>query len=282
MRRPLILALLLVGTGCAAPLPVPPLPASPSPYSSASAPPPATPGPPAKPSPAPVTGLLVPLYEPPTKPGWAELVALKRRHPALPVIAIVNPDNGPSWGPDPAFTAGIAALQGAGVQVLGYLSTRYGKRDPAKVAADGARWKRYAPGLQGIFLDELATDAHYAPFYVEIVAQAHAAGFALTVGNAGTTPDLAIAALVDVVVAYERPGLPGVAPGGLARERLAALAYDVAALDGPQVRAAATGFGWLYVTEGPAQNPWASLSRYAEPIAGWLESPPRLGPSGLH
>lgn len=220
------------------------------------------------PSPTLAPGLLVPLYEKPTGPGWARLVAIKRAHPRLPIWAIANPDNGAPWGKAPAEQANWAALKAAGIGRLGYVSTRYGEREPDKVAADLLRWREQAPDLEGLFLDEWAAEAKHLPFCQAVVAQARALGFTTVVGNAGTRPKVAeLAALLDVVVAYEKPGLPSAPPTEIPRDRQALLAYAVPSFRPEALRALGEGSRWLYLTELSEPNPWAGLSAHAEAMA---------------
>ena len=49
------------------------------------------------PAPAPKasTGLIVPLYSLPSDPAWAALIAAKKAHASVPVIAVIDPNNGP-------------------------------------------------------------------------------------------------------------------------------------------------------------------------------------------
>src|ERR1700733_3548426 len=73
------------------------------------------------------TGLIVPLYSYPTNPTWSALIEAKLSYPNVPIIAIVNPDSGPGKSPNPDYVLGVASLQKAGIVVVGYVPTGYGR-----------------------------------------------------------------------------------------------------------------------------------------------------------
>src|SRR5262249_54233435 len=68
---------------------------------------------------------IVPLYSLPTDPAWTAIIAAKKNHPTVDVVAIVNPDSGPGAAKDASYTDGIAALLGAGIRVIGYVHSSY-------------------------------------------------------------------------------------------------------------------------------------------------------------
>ena len=74
------------------------------------------------------TGIVVPLYTYPTDSSWSSLISVKDSYPSVPIIAIINPDNGPGSSKDSNYVSGIAKLQASGIVVLGYVYTNYGSR----------------------------------------------------------------------------------------------------------------------------------------------------------
>jgi hypothetical protein len=117
----------------------------------------------------PVLQVLMPLYLYPTKvngrSNWQPLADAAAK---VPVVAIVNPNNGPGGKPNSDYVAAMELLQKAGVKSIGYVATDYGKRSWEKVKADIDLYDQYFK-VQGIFLDEGASDAkhhdHYAKIY---------------------------------------------------------------------------------------------------------------------
>ena len=75
-------------------------------------------------------GIVVPLYTYPTDNSWTSLVKIRQSFPSVPIVAIINPNNGPGSLLDSNYLSGIHQLQGAGIIVLGYVHTelRFPKR----------------------------------------------------------------------------------------------------------------------------------------------------------
>lgn len=220
---------------------------------------------------------MVPLYTRPNHESWAGLVAIKGRHPAVKVAAIVNPASGPGATRDAAYEAGIGRLVAAGIRVIGYVATGYGALPANAVALDLARWRQHYPGVEGVFLDEVPTQAAQRFHYGQIAADARRHGFSLLVGNPGISTDVAFAEWFDVLIAYEQPGWPG--PGEpsaelaarFGKQKFGMLAYETAGFTPEAAADAASRFGWMYVTEDAQPNPWDTLSGHAEAIADSLD-----------
>ena len=72
------------------------------------------------------------------------------------VVAILNTLNGPGYpaeGRDPTLDC-IPPLRKAGIRLIGYVYTLWGKRSTSVVVRDIKRWKAAYKGLEGIFIDE--------------------------------------------------------------------------------------------------------------------------------
>src|SRR6266705_3284966 len=68
-------------------------------------------------------GVLVPAYfDPATGNAWDSLNQAAQR---IPLIAIMNPNNGPSTSPNAEYRQAIGALRNAGGQVIGYVYSSY-------------------------------------------------------------------------------------------------------------------------------------------------------------
>ncbi|MHB2036611.1 MAG: spherulation-specific family 4 protein, partial [Nitrososphaerales archaeon] len=66
------------------------------------------------------TGVMIPLYSYPGS-DWNVVEQAKLAHPSVPIVAIINPNNGPGGSQDPNYVAGVNNLRSAGVTVLGYV-----------------------------------------------------------------------------------------------------------------------------------------------------------------
>jgi hypothetical protein len=120
----------------------------------------ARPGTKAAPTPPSTQHVAVPSYfYPDTRPDdddpyWAQLAAGVGRGVGL---AIINPDSGPGDSVNQDYVAQIALSQDAGLSVLGYVFTDYGRRSSAEVNDDVDDYYRWY-GVDGIFFDEASTD----------------------------------------------------------------------------------------------------------------------------
>lgn len=205
------------------------------------------------------------------------MVALKGRHPSVPVVAIVNPNSGPGFFADPQFVSGIAKLSAAGIRCIGYVYTRWGVRPQQELTQDMDRWRQFYPAVTGLFFDEVGTDAGQALHYTQAFADARRRNFSLTVGNPGASTAVEVAEAFDVIVAHERRGWPGANDPSaelrarFGKDRFAMLCYETATFDAPRIATAASRFAWVYITEDGQPNPWASLSRWAEATADALD-----------
>ncbi len=99
-------------------------------------------------------GTIVPLYTDPSDASWDAIITAAEAHPTVHVVAIVNPSDGPGSSKNSGYTTGIAALQAAGIKVIGYVATGYGSHSIASMEAEMDPWKSFYPTLQGIFFDE--------------------------------------------------------------------------------------------------------------------------------
>jgi Spherulation-specific family 4 len=223
-----------------------------------------------------VTGTLIPLYTTPSDPSWAAVAAAKTAHPGVPVLAVVNPSNGPGDVADPGYTRGIANLAAAGVKVIGYVHTSWGGRPAAQLEADMDRWHRFYPAVTGVFFDEQATAAGGDGYYRSLTAYAKAHGFDFTVGNPGSDSAAAYVGSVDLLLIYENKGLPSLqALGGwhasYARSNFGVIPYGCPTLDPAFVQAARTHVAYVYVQSDVLPNPWDSVPAYLDALVGALE-----------
>ena len=150
-------------------------------------------------------GVVIPLYVYPGK-TWNAVIATKLAHPYVPFVVIANVANGPGANADSHYVSFIEKAQKAGIDVLGYVYTKYGKRSATSVDADIARWEALYR-TDGIFLDEMAPNA--PSYYQAAAAYAHAHSLWFVMGNPGV--DAAGSSGPDVINFYERAGYPKLA-----------------------------------------------------------------------
>lgn len=221
------------------------------------------------------TGTIVPLYTDPSNSSWTAIVTAKLAHPSVPVIAVVNPNNGPDAARSSSYTSGIAKLQQAGIVVIGYVATGYTSRGIPAVEADIDRWKAFYPGMQGIFFDEQSNTVGDETFYKTVSQYSKAQGLSFTVGNPGTDTGPSYIGAVDVGLIYESFGLPATSRltgwhSSFPRSNFGIIPYG-AALDHAYVKAAKAMVGYIYVTSDDLPNPWDSLPSYFADLLADLE-----------
>jgi Spherulation-specific family 4 len=212
-----------------------------------------------------VPRLLVPWYAHPAEDGWAELAVLGSRVS----LVVLNARNGPA--DDPAYLGAAQRLVTAGLTVIGYVDTGYGRTPIRRVAADVRRWVFGYP-VAGVFFDCVAAEGAMLDRYRVLARDARAAGCRLVVGNPGTTPDPGYLDLFDVTCVFESPastylrepdrGEPGAGPA-VDPSRVCHLVHSAPAVTHRRVlaRAAVSGAGHVWVSEAAPPHPWSVLPR---------------------
>ncbi|MDJ0344971.1 spherulation-specific family 4 protein [Streptomyces sp. H10-C2] len=210
--------------------------------------------------------LLVPLYvHPAVDPGaWRTLV----ESADLLYGVVLNVADGPGTAPDPAFAAVAGELRAAGVRVLGYVDTAYGRRPTHAVLADLFHHSTWY-GTDGVFLDQAASDGGLVGHYRRLARTARACGSQTVVLNPGVHPAPGYAQVADLLVTFEgswatyRTAAPVPAwTGTYPAERFCHLVYDVpAGLRGLVSRTARLrGAAVHCAVPGSGANPWQGVS----------------------
>ncbi|MCB5167135.1 spherulation-specific family 4 protein [Streptomyces bambusae] len=212
--------------------------------------------------------LLVPLYEHPAhRPdAWEALIRAAGRLYAV----VLNPDSGPGDAPDARFEEVSARLRDAGVPVLGYTDTDYGRRPHADVVGDLLRHRDWY-GADGAFLDQVSAEGEALPHYRRLAVAARAAGARTLVLNHGTHPHPGYAELADLLVTFEGPWddyRDAVVPewtAGHPAERFCHLVYGVPP-GAPAARLARTRRAAVHcAVPGSGAHPWNTLPYALEP-----------------
>jgi hypothetical protein len=220
------------------------------------------------------TGLIVPLYSYPGS-NWTNLVWAKQVNENVPIIAVVNPNDGPGWSQDINFVLGINTLQSAGVSVIGYVWTDYGARSITNAEADILAYKNWY-GVNGIYLDQMSNIPGWEWYYSTLNSYAKSLGMTLVVGNPGASVPPSFVGTVDSIVIYENSGSPSLSSlsqyQGEGKGNFAVVAYSVSSLDAAYVQAASSDIGYIYLTDGAWPNPYSSDASYLDGLAQTLAS----------
>ena len=225
--------------------------------------------------------ILIPLYSYPDlgqeNSIWQKLIDTKKSNPNIEIVAIVNPNNGYFREKDNNFSQGIQALVEADIRVVGYVYTKYGKRDSQDVIDDIEAWSSLykEDGVSGIFFDETSTDANLLDYYSNLSSEARSRNLEYVILNPGMTTnqkyvDLGIA---DLIVSYENPNEellnnpPETYNTPTKTTELSLLIYEMEDdnVDDLISFAREHKFSYIYFTEDGADgNPWDSISQYFE------------------
>jgi hypothetical protein len=226
-------------------------------------------------------GIIVPAYQYPTSGTlWAKCAQASSR---VPLVAVMNPANGPGPGIDANYVSASASVRSAGGRVIGYVYTYSAEvpRDSVLALVDRYR-ESYA--LDGVFLDGMANDsdpahiAWYATLRDSIRAREPTW---LVVGcpGANTLPEYLTGA--DILCIFESDGASyfGWEPAAWVRDHPASrflhLVHTLSTADSMRqvvARAWSRGAGWVYVTHDRMANPWDETPIYWDALIDAVEA----------
>lgn len=210
--------------------------------------------------------IAVPAYVNPEDTAyWQSLID------AVPKVrdVIVNPGSGPGTAVSQPYVQLVKTLRDAGIEVLGYVHTEYGARDPALVNGEVARWREWY-GVDDIFFDEASADAEGVAAYSAYAATVHDGGGTVVL-NPGLIPDRAYFEFADAIVTFEDPFgsyLNSKEPPEWLRSQTRTEVWHI--LSGaPQNRlgevvdrAREHGVDHIYITDDAEPNPYDTLPSY--------------------
>lgn len=216
--------------------------------------------------------LAVPLYVHPAidRRPWQAMV----RDAALVAWVVANAADGPGRGRDFVLAAPIADLIDAGVEVIGYVDSRYGWRPRGELLDDLARWEEWY-GVSGILLDQAPSGrGRWAAAAVRALREA---GAGVVVANPGVHAVQPTGASFDWVVTFEGPGdshervpaspSPRARTGGTCHLVHSAPRGTLAGALGRARRAGATA---IWVTDLSGPNPYRGLPAFYDELCRGL------------
>ena len=210
-------------------------------------------------------GVAVPLYNYPDS-TWTKIVQVHGQYPNVPIVAVVNPNNGPGASADPTFLAGVQSLQAGGVKVLGYVDLLTNcecsvKSLSAVKTQVSEYWNWYH--TDGIMFDDMNNGFTYSPStYSSLDAYVKSLGMTYTMGNPGTSVPSGYIGSLDYLVVYESSGYPSLSfinYAGYPASDFTFVAYGVS-FKANFVTSAASLVGYMYIDNYGASNPYYTLS----------------------
>src|SRR5437867_3206945 len=226
-------------------------------------------------------GIIVPAYQNPTTGTlWGECVRVSSR---VPLVAIMNPANGPGSEVDPLYVSASGSVRSAGGRVIGYVYTSRAEIPLDSVLTKVDRYREWY-ALDGIFLDGMANDsdpahvAWHAALRDSIRAREPAW---LVVGAPGTNTLPEYLAGADILCIFESYGEAYFdwEPDAWVRDHPASrflhLVHTLSTADSMRqvvARAWSRGAGWVYVTHDRMANPWDEIPIYWDALIDAVEA----------
>ena len=199
--------------------------------------------------------------------GWTRAID-SRPPPRLMILDVTSA--GAGRAPDRDYQAAVRRATAAGITVLGYASTDYGRRPAAAVRADVLHYRAWYR-VTGIFLDEVSASPSRVGYYRRLAGFIRAADSGgLVMLNPGTYPARQYMSIGDVVVVFEgsyasyrRLRVPRWASRySSARFATAIYATPERRLASVLALSARRRAGYVYVTASAGSNPYGSLPGY--------------------
>jgi hypothetical protein len=234
--------------------------------------------------------ILLPLY---SYPNWYDPESyiwsdVARAAQQVPIVAIINPNNGPDGQPpNKDYERGLKDLRESGVTILGYVYTKYGDRPRQEVEQDIALYNNYY-NLNGIFIDETAIETQKLAYYQDIYQYIkNKTNLKQVIINPGTQIDESFFTrpVADVAVIFENYSeawqeyTPQPYVSKYKPEHFASLIHsvaDAATMKSHIKNALARNLGYIYVTDdSPTSDdgdPWNSLPSYWQEEIDYLQS----------
>jgi hypothetical protein len=211
---------------------------------------------------------LVPAYfHPAVRPqDWAVLA----ERAAQVRLVILNLANGPGTRPDDACLPALDRLRAAGVGVVGYVDSNYGRRSQTEALAELRRYLDWYD-VAGVLFDQVAAGAGQISYFAALARSARSTGARVVVFNHGVYPSEEYADHADVLGTFEGPwsAYRQAAVPAWASTRPAGQFYHVVHatprqhLGDAYVLASRRRAGCVYITDRSGGNPYDQLP------AGW-------------
>jgi hypothetical protein len=224
--------------------------------------------------------IAIPSYQDPGSAQWNAWIA-----PGSPSIGImiVNENNGDDLSHHAEIAAAIRQARKNGVFVVGYVYTGYGQRDPEIVRKDiDGVFQNYL--VDGIFFDEVPTNCGAATpksgttyrYYQDLAnyVRSRQVGGRIVVLNPGTQPpNDCWMSIANILVSAESNGLQDYTQNyqdqawfhRYSPNRFWHIVYNVSGktnFDKVLSMSRERGAGWVYVTNGGSNNPYARPPSY--------------------
>lgn len=224
--------------------------------------------------------LLVPLYVYPIQTNvWAEVA---KANAQVPVTAVINPNSGPGGGPPNSdYKRGLEILRSAGVTIVGYVDTDYGRRSIEEIQEDIDIYAQYF-NLHGIFFDQTSARIEHLKLYEKLYRFVRSRPqLERVILNPGSPLEQSffLQPTGDVAIIFENTSQQwqnyphDAAFHTFSAEHFAVLLYavpDSASMRAHIDLAVSRNIGYIFLTDDVLPNPWDSLPHYWEEEVAYL------------
>jgi hypothetical protein len=233
--------------------------------------------------------ILLPLY---IYPNWYDkdryiwkqvIIAAKK----VQIVAIINPNSGPNHQPPNSdYQQGIKDLHQAGIKIIGYVPSKYTKRDLQSVKFDIDLYLKYFK-IDGIFIDEVASTQDKLNYYQQLYQyiKSSSTNYSVMINPGVSVAESYISEqAADTVVIFENHHKvwsnyhPPIYTKKYSPRHFAALVHTAAnrkLMKSTLDRATKYKFGYIYVTNDSTDtanhNPWDSLPEYWQSQVNYIQ-----------
>src|SRR5947208_840353 len=211
------------------------------------------------------SGVVIPLYTYPTDGSWAATLQAKSAHPNVPIIAVINPNNGPGGSSDSNYVQGVKDFQAAGIIVLGYVATGYASQLISSLESQVSSYKNWY-SLNGIMFDEMSNVQGNENYYSTLNTYVKSLGMTMTMGNPGTSVPSSYIGTLDSLCIFEQGGLPTLSYlssySGHPKSNFAYIGLSVSSLNTSFEVSSSNYVQWIYITDAGGGNPYNVLPSY--------------------
>src|SRR5437867_9105878 len=228
------------------------------------------------------SGIVIHLYTYPTDGSWAASLQAKKAHPNVPIIAVINPSDGPGGSSDSNYVQGVKDFQAAGIIVIGYVATGYASHGMSDLDTQISLYKTWY-SVNGIFFDEMSNNAGNENYYSTLNTYVKSLGMTMTMGNPGTSVPSSYIGILDSLCIFEQGGLPTLSYlssySGHPKSNFAYIGLSVSTLNTSYEVSSSNYVQWIYITDAGGGNPYDVLPSYFMNEVAALDAGPQSSTS---
>src|SRR5213594_910907 len=228
------------------------------------------------------SGIVIPLYTYPTDGSWAATLQARNAHPNVPIIAVINPSDGPGGSSDSNYVQGVKDFQAAGIIVIGYVATGYASHGMSDLDTQISLYKTWY-SVNGIFFDEMSNNQGNENYYSTLNTYVKSLGMTMTMGNPGTSVPSSYIGILDSLCIFEQGGLPTLSYlssySGHPKSNFAYIGLSVSTLNTSYEVSSSNYVQWIYITDAGGGNPYDVLPSYFMNEVAALDAGPQSSTS---